>query len=68
MTEIKDINGEQPYTYEGADVAAAVQAAVREGVSLRRARLSGADLSGADLNGAKLSGANLRSADLDGVR
>lgn len=53
MTEIKDINGEQLHTYEGADVAAAVQAALREGVSLRRANLSGANLSGANLDGVR---------------
>ena len=45
----------------------AVEAAVKQGVSLASADLEGADLRGADLEGADLTGANLRVADLTGA-
>lgn len=48
-------------------LAACVEAAVKEGVTLHGVNLSGAKLNGANLNGADLRGANLHYADLDGA-
>jgi uncharacterized protein YjbI with pentapeptide repeats len=49
---------------EANTIKETVEAAVKQGVSLRDANLSGADLRNANLSGADLSGADLRYADL----
>ena len=55
------------FTVEAESWKIAVEAAVREKVSLSGAVLRGADLSGADLSDAVLSGAVLRDAVLSGA-
>jgi hypothetical protein len=66
--EIRDIAGNVLYAATASLLVDAVKEAIKKGVSLFRANLSGAYLSGAYLSGANLRDANLSGANLSDAK
>ena len=65
--ELKNVNGSTVLNYEDGELKTAVSDAIRKGISLAEANLTGADISWANLADAVLIGAKLEDADLKGA-
>ena len=66
--ELKNVNGSTVLNYEDGELKTAVSDAIRKGISLAEANLTGANLTGANLIGADLTGADLTGANLMGAK